>query len=92
MGQCLIDWATAVVGEADRELRCVSFTYHGRDQIYETSAQSTDFPGTLFRQVSHSCDRKTTGVKKILGTKSILIAIQRYHHVTTQNFRTRISY
>ena len=34
-----IDWATAVVGEADRELTCVTLTYH--------VAQSTKSPGRL---------------------------------------------
>ena len=45
LGQCFIDWATAVVGEADRELTCVILTYHSSGPIYETSAQSTKSPG-----------------------------------------------
>ena len=36
-GQCFIDWATAVVGEADRELTCVTLTYHSSGPIYEIS-------------------------------------------------------
>ena len=28
-GRCFIDWATAVAGEDDIELTCVTFTYHG---------------------------------------------------------------
>ena len=40
LGQCFIDWATAVVGEADRELTSVTLTYHSSGPIYETSAQS----------------------------------------------------
>ena len=47
LGQCFIDWATAVVGEADRELTCVTLTYHSSGPIYETSAQSTKSPGTF---------------------------------------------
>ena len=39
---CFIDWATAVVGEADIEVTSVTLTYHGSDPIYETSAQSAD--------------------------------------------------
>ena len=46
LGRCFIDWATAVAGEADRELTCVNFTYHGSGPIYETSDQSTKFTGT----------------------------------------------
>ena len=45
LGQCFIDWATAVVGEADRELTCVTLIYHSSGPIYETSAQSTKSPG-----------------------------------------------
>ena len=41
LGQCFIDWATAAVGEADRELTCVTLTYYSRGPIYETSAQTT---------------------------------------------------
>ena len=26
LGRCFLDWATAVAGEADRELTCVTFT------------------------------------------------------------------
>ena len=37
LGQCFIDWATAVVGEADRELTCVTLTYHSSGPIYEIS-------------------------------------------------------
>ena len=40
-----VDWATAVVDEADRELTCVTLIYHNSDTIYETSAQSTKSPG-----------------------------------------------
>ena len=43
LGQFFIDLATAVVGEADRELTCVTHIYHSSDPIYETSAQSTEF-------------------------------------------------
>ena len=28
LGRCFLDWATAVVGEAERELTCVTFTCH----------------------------------------------------------------
>ena len=45
LGQCFLDWATAVVGEADRELTCITLTYHSSGPIYETSAQSTKSPG-----------------------------------------------
>ena len=37
---------TAVVGEADRELTCVTLTYHSSGPFYETSAQSTKSHGT----------------------------------------------
>ena len=47
LGQCFLDWATAVAGEADRELTCVTFTYHSSGPIYETSAQTTKFAGTV---------------------------------------------
>ena len=46
LGQCFLDWVTAVVGEADRELTCVTLIYHSSGPIYETSAQSTKSPGT----------------------------------------------
>ena len=42
-----VDWATAMVGEADRELTCVTLTYHNSGPIYETSAQSMELSGTL---------------------------------------------
>ena len=45
LGQCFLDWATAVVGKADRELTCVTLTYHSSGPIYETLAQSTEFHG-----------------------------------------------
>ena len=45
LGQCFLDWATAVVGEADRELTCVTLTCHSSGPIYETLAQSTKSPG-----------------------------------------------
>ena len=45
MGRCSLDWATAVVGEADRELTWVTFTYHSSGPIYETSAQSMELSG-----------------------------------------------
>ena len=41
-----VDWATAVVGEADKELTCVTLTYHSSGPIYETLAQSMKSPGT----------------------------------------------
>ena len=43
---CFLDWATAVVGEADQELTCVTLIYHSSGPIYETSAESTKSPGT----------------------------------------------
>ena len=46
LGRCSLDWATAVVGEADRELTWVTFTYHSSGPIYETSAQSMELSGT----------------------------------------------
>ena len=46
MGQCFLDWATAVVGEADRELACVTLTYHSSGPSYETLAQCKKSPGT----------------------------------------------
>ena len=46
LGRCFIDWATAVVGEADIELTCVPFTYRGSGPIYETSAESMELSGT----------------------------------------------
>ena len=36
LGRCSLDWATAVVGEADRELTWVTFTYHSSVPIYGT--------------------------------------------------------
>ena len=45
LGQCFLDWAIAVVGEADRELTCVTLTYHSSGTIYETLSQSTEFDG-----------------------------------------------
>ena len=48
-GQGFLDWATSVVGEADRELTCVTLTYHSSGPIYETLAQSTEFHGISFR-------------------------------------------
>ena len=41
-----VDWATAVVGEAVQELTCVTLIYHSSDSIYESSAQSTKYPGS----------------------------------------------
>ena len=49
LGQCFLDWATAVVGEADRELTCVTLIYHSSGPIYETSAQSTKSPRNPFK-------------------------------------------
>ena len=37
-----LDWARAMLGEADREMKCATFTYHSSGQIYETSAKSMD--------------------------------------------------
>ena len=37
LGRCFLDWATAVVGEADRELTCVTLIYHSSGPIYEIS-------------------------------------------------------
>ena len=45
MGRCSLDWATAVVGEADRELTWVTFICHSSGPIYETSAQSMELSG-----------------------------------------------
>ena len=50
LGQCFLDWATAVVGEADSELTCVTLTYHCSGPIYETSAQSTKSPGSTIME------------------------------------------
>ena len=33
LGRCFLDWATAVAGEADRELTCVTFTCHSSGPI-----------------------------------------------------------
>ena len=33
LGRCFLDWATAVAGEADRELTCVPFTCHSSGPI-----------------------------------------------------------
>ena len=41
---CFTDWATAMIGKADRDLTLI---YHSRGPIYETSAQSTKSTGTL---------------------------------------------
>ena len=38
LGHDIIDWASAVVGEADRELTWVTLTHHSSGPIYETSA------------------------------------------------------
>ena len=53
---CSLDWATAVVGEADRELTWVTFTYHSSGPIYETSAQSMELSGTCFVSVCSQID------------------------------------
>ena len=45
LGRCFADWATAVAGEADIELTCVTFTYGGNGPIYKTSAQSMELSG-----------------------------------------------
>ena len=45
LGQCFVDWATAVVDEADTCQLCVSFTSHSSGPNYETSAQSMEFSG-----------------------------------------------
>ena len=37
VGPNSIDWATTVVGEADRELICVTLTYHSSGPIYKIS-------------------------------------------------------
>ena len=47
LGQCFLDWATAVVGEGDACQLSVSFTYHSSGPINETLAQSTEFDGTV---------------------------------------------
>ena len=51
LGRCFADWATAVAGEADRELTCVTFTYRGNGPIYETSAQSMELSGTSRQEI-----------------------------------------
>ena len=33
LGRCFLDWATAMAGEADRELTCVTFTCHSSGPI-----------------------------------------------------------
>ena len=47
LGRCSLDWATAQVGEADRELTCVTLTHHSSGPIYETLAQSTKSLGSM---------------------------------------------
>ena len=37
LSQCFVDWATVVVGEADKELTCVTLTHHSSGPIYEIS-------------------------------------------------------
>ena len=49
LGQCFLDWATAVAGEADREPTCVTLTCHSSGPMCETSAQSMKSPGTILR-------------------------------------------
>ena len=44
--------------EADRELTRVTLTYHDSGPIYETSAQSTKFPGNLLMLFVHDIDIK----------------------------------
>ena len=56
LGQCFLDWATAVVGEADREQTCVTLIYHSSGPIYETSAQFTKSPGTASVEWSKKSD------------------------------------
>ena len=51
MGQCFIDWASAVAGEADIDLTDVTSTYHGSGPIYETLAQSMELSGTSSENV-----------------------------------------
>ena len=48
LGRSSLDWATVVIGEADRELTWVNFTYHSSGPIYETSAQSMELSGTFW--------------------------------------------
>ena len=45
LGRCSLDWATAVVGEADRELTWVTFTCYSSGPIWESSAQSMELSG-----------------------------------------------
>ena len=47
LGQCFLDWATAVVGEADRQLTWVTFTNYSSGPIWETSAQSMELSVTF---------------------------------------------
>ena len=70
LGQCFIDWATAVVGEADRELTCVTLTYHSSGPIYRIRwdrrkstqrATLTKEQETLLRQW---CDNNLLGTRK----------------------------
>ena len=58
LGQCSIDWATAVVGEADRELTRVTLIYHSSGPIYETSAQSTKSPGKFLGLALNAIEEK----------------------------------
>ena len=44
-----MDSATAVVGEADSELTCVTLIYHSSGPIFKTPAQSMKSPSTLQR-------------------------------------------
>ena len=47
LGQCFLDWATAVVDQGDTFQLSVSFTTPQQcGPIYETLAQSTEFDGT----------------------------------------------
>ena len=75
LGQCFLDWAIAVVGEADRELKCVTLTYHSRGPIYETLAQSTKSPGrTHLQAISWTKGRSflNPGVKRITSCCPLL--------------------
>ena len=56
LGQCFIDWATPVAGEANRELTCLTLPYHSSGPIYDTSAQSTKSIGSgLFYPTPFFC-------------------------------------
>ena len=48
----VLDWTSAVVGEADRELTCVSLTCHTTVPIYVTLVESTSFYSIRQKQVS----------------------------------------